>query len=366
MLWEVIRAQLSRHKLRTALTILSIFIGIFLLTSTVSFSEGLRVTLEENMGLFSGVVVVMEEGASMTDPFSSELDDSLIEEIEALGDVEMARGFTMELSDAGIIAGMASDAFAVYGFDVGFKDGEMFDDNSDKEVVLGSTYAKRNDKTVGDEVSIYGKKYEVVGILESIGSAGDDSSIFMPIEETQKISGKEDTVMMISVKSANIDDAENVANQIIGEFDVMALSDKEMMRQVQDLMGNLNIAIYAIGIISSLVAGIVIMNVMFMSVSERTSEIGAMKAIGATNKQILSEVITESVTMSLIGGISAVLLSFGLAKSLNLYLDTRLMEVTGRLIIIAVLYSGFLGALGSFLPARQAMNIDPIEAFRYE
>ncbi|HIK01706.1 TPA: ABC transporter permease [archaeon] len=345
---------------------MSIFIGIFLLSSTVSFSEGLRVTLEENMGLFSGVVVVMEEGASMTDPFTSELDESIVGEIEAMADVEMARAFTMEISDAGIIAGMDSDAFDVYGFDVGFSDGEMYNDASDREIVLGSTYAKRHDKAVGDEVIVYNKKYEVVGVLETIGSAGDDSSIFMPLEETQRLSGKEDTVMMISVKSANIDDAENVANQIIDEFDVMALSDKEMMRQIQDLMGTLNIAIYAIGIISSLVAGIVIMNVMFMSVSERTTEIGAMKAIGATNKQVLSEVITESVAMSLIGGTLGVLVSFVLAKSLNIYLDTRLMEVTGRLIMISILYSGFLGALGSFLPARQAMNIDPIEALRYE
>jgi len=261
---------------------------------------------------------------------------------------------------------MDSDAFEVYGFDVGFSDGEMFDDKSDREVVLGSTYSKQNNKGVGDEITIYNKKYEVVGVLETIGSAGDDSSIFISLEETQRLSGKEDIVMMISVKSANIDDAENVANQIIGEFDVMALSDKEMMRQIQDLMGSLNIAIYAIGIISSIVAGIVIMNVMFMSVSERTTEIGAMKAIGATNKQVLSEVITESVVMSLVGGTLGVFVSFVLAKSLNIYLDTRLMEVTGRLIIISILYSGFLGALGSFLPARQAMNIDPIEALRYE
>ncbi|MAF89566.1 MAG: ABC transporter permease [archaeon] len=366
MLWEMVRAQLSRHKLRTALTILSIFIGIFLLSSTVSFSEGLRVTLEENMGLFSGVVVVMEEGASMTDPFTSEIDEFLVAEIEAMADVEMARAFTMEISDAGMIAGMDSDAFEVYGFDVGFSDGEMFDDKSDREVVLGSTYSKHNNKGVGDEITIYNKKYEVVGVLETIGSAGDDSSIFISLEETQRLSGKEDIVMMISVKSSNIDDAENVANQIIGEFDVMALSDKEMMRQIQDLMGSLNIAIYAIGIISSIVAGIVIMNVMFMSVSERTTEIGAMKAIGATNKQVLSEVITESVVMSLVGGTLGVFVSFVLAKSLNIYLDTRLMEVTGRLIIISILYSGFLGALGSFLPARQAMNIDPIEALRYE
>jgi putative ABC transport system permease protein len=309
----------------------------------------------------------MEEDSSMTDPFSSELDDSLIAEIEALGDVEMARGMSMAITDAGMVGGTASDAFDVYGFSIGFQDGEFYDDASDNEIVLGSSYAKGHDLVVGDDVGIYNKKYEVVGILESIGSAGDDNSLYMPLKESQKISGNDDTVMMIIAKAINIDDTENIANQIMSEFDdVTALSDKEMMRQIQDLMGTINIAIYAIGLISSIVAGIVIMNVMFMSVHERTTEIGAMKALGATNRQILSEILVESVSLSMIGGVLAVLLSFIIAQSLNSYLDTRLMAVTFRLICISLSYSAFLGALGGYIPARRAAKINPIEALRYE
>ncbi|MFH1450894.1 MAG: ABC transporter permease [archaeon] len=364
----MVRTQLTRHKLRTALTIASIFVGIFLLTSMVSFSEGLKVTLDENMGMFSGVITIMDEDStSMIDSLNGEIDDSLIAEIEALSDVEIARGMTMATTDAGMIGGMDSDAFAVYGFDIGFSDGEFYDDDSDNEIVLGATYAKSNNLVVGDDLTIYNKRYEVVGILESIGSSSDDNSIYMPLKETQKLSGKEGVVMVIMAKAANIDDTENVANQIMDEFEgVNALSDKEMMRQIESLMGTLNVAIYAIGLISSIVAGIVIMNVMFMSVQERTTEIGAMKAIGATNRQVLSEIITESIAMSVIGGVLAILLSVIVAQSLNAYLDTRLMAVTIRLMIISLSYSVFLGVLGGFWPAKRAMKINPIEALRYE
>jgi putative ABC transport system permease protein len=144
------------------------------------------------------------------------------------------------------------------------------------------------------------------------------------------------------------------------------MSDKELLRQVDTLLGQINVMIYALGLISAIISGIVIMNVMFMSVNERTTEIGAMKAIGATNKQVLTEIIAESVTMSMIGGILAIIAGFLVATVLNTAMGSRIAAVTLRLVIGSLLFSCFLGALGGYIPARRAAKVNPIEALRYE
>jgi len=372
MLSKMIRSQLGKHKLRTVLTISSIFIGIFLLTSMVSFSEGIQVTLDEYVGSFAGLITITEgdgAGGSMDimNMMSGEIDDSIIAEIEAMSDIEFAEGMSYTITDVGQVVGMNPRAWSMMGLDVGFQDGDMFGETSDTEINVGSLFAKTGDHAVGDEIEIKKKKYEIVGIMESVGSAGDDASIYMSLEEGQWVSGKEDKVMMIMAKTVNLEDTENVARQIMDEFDdINAMSDKEMLRQVDTMLGQINVMIYALGLISAIIAGIVIMNVMFMSVNERTVEIGAMKALGATNKQVLSEIIGEATTMSLIGGCLGILLSFILAYVLNTAFGSRMAAVTLRLVIGALIFSGVLGAFGGYLPARRAARINPIEALRYE
>jgi len=367
----MVRSQLGRHKLRTVLTILSIFIGIFLLTSMVSFSEGIQVTLDEYVGSFAGLITITEgEGGGSMDimsMMSGEIDDHIVAEIEAMSDIEFAEGMSYAITDAGQVAGLNPRAWSMMGLDVGFKDGDMFEETSDNEIIIGSLLAKSGNYAVGDEIEIKKKKYEIVGIMESIGSAGDDASIYMPLKEAQIISGKEDKVMMIMAKTVNLEDTENVARQIMDEFDdISAMSDKEMLRQVDEMLGQINIMIYALGLISSIIAGIVIMNVMFMSVNERTTEIGALKALGATDKQVLSEIVVEAVSMSFIGGLIGIILSFVMVSVLNSYLDTRIAELTLRLVIGALGYSIFLGAIGGLIPARRAARLSPVEALRYE
>jgi|TARA_Y100000034_G_scaffold91079_1_gene109800 putative ABC transport system permease protein len=372
MLLEMVRSQLGRHKLRTGLTIASIFIGVFLLVTMVSFSEGIQVTLDEYVGSFAGIITITEgdgDGGSMDmmAMMSGEIDDSIIAEIEAMGDVDFAEGMSYTITDAGQVAGLNPRAWSMYGMDVGFQDGDMFDVDADNEIIVGSLLAKTGDYTVGDEIEIKSKKYEIVGVMETIGSAGDDASIYMPLKEAQWVSGKEDKVMAIMAKALNLEDTENVARQIMDEFDdINAMSDKEMLRQVDTMMGQINVMIYALGLISAIISGIVIMNVMFMSVNERTVEIGAMKALGATNKQVLTEIITESIVMSMIGGILAIFAAFLVATTLNTAMGSRMAAVTLRLVIGALIFSGFLGSLGGYIPARRAAKINPIEALRYE
>jgi ABC-type lipoprotein release transport system permease subunit len=206
---EMIRSQLGRHKLRTGLTILSIFIGVFLLVTMVSFSEGIQLTMDENIGSFAGLITITEgdgDGRSMDmmAMMSGEIDDSLIPEIEALSDIEFAEGMAYVITDAGQVAGINPRAWSMYGMDVGFQDGDMFDKDAENEIIVGSLLAKTGNYVVGDEIEIKKKRYEIVGVMETIGSAGDDASIFMPLEEAQKVSGKEDKVMMIMARATNL------------------------------------------------------------------------------------------------------------------------------------------------------------------
>jgi putative ABC transport system permease protein len=138
------------------------------------------------------------------------------------------------------------------------------------------------------------------------------------------------------------------------------------MNSVNDMLGQLNLMTFALGSIAALISGIVIMNVMIISIRERRRQIGTMKAVGATNKQVLLSTLLEAVAISVSGAVVGIILSFGGAAYINMILMQPLALVTPRLIIQGILFAAFIGAVSGILPARQAARLSPIEALRYE
>jgi putative ABC transport system permease protein len=373
MISDMVKIQLKRHKLRTGLTILGVVIGILLITTLASFSEGMRVSINENIGVIEGKIYIVKEGTSITSFGSassaagSQLDESLVDDISQVSGVRRVVPFLITSTPEGMVAGFPPDALDILDYDVGFDSGGMYESGTN-EMALGPIAADRLGVVVGDVVRIQGKDMEVVGISESLGNPEDDNSLWTSVENAQEIGNLEGKVTLMIVEPYVLDDTELLARQISEDFDdIDAVSDKEAVREIQELISQINVMIYSVGGIASVIAAIVIMNVMFMSVSERTREIGTMKALGATNFQIISEVVGESIFIAFIGGLIGIGLSFIGVYYLNQAIGTPgFARITVRLFVQSLSFAVLLGLVGGILPARKAAKMDPIVALRYE
>lgn len=235
---------------------------------------------------------------------------------------------------------------------------------------------------VNKEIKIGWYKFRIVGVMEKQGSAGFfggpnfDNQIFIPISTFQKYFGGQNRGYTIAVKSPDQESMTDFEYEIIGEMrKIRKLKPTEdenfainTMDSLIEVYNNVMGVVVLIGLvitgISLFVGGIGVMNIMFVSVTERTREIGIRKAIGARRKIILSQFLFESSTICLIGGVIGVVLSFGVAYLMNaLVLPAR---ISLPIVFIALLISVLTGVIAGFIPAFRASRLNPIEALRYE
>ena len=368
MMWEMMLREFGRHKLRTALTMLGVMIGIFLVTSISSFSEGITYYVNEQIAVTSGLVTVVEKGVMGFMIQMSEIDQDLVEDVESISGVEQVAPILFATLDGvGSVTGTTIETEDIIrGINIEIKEGRDYEEGQN-EIVLGYTYAERKDYVVGDTIKIEEKEFEIVGILEETGRNDLDNSVTMPLSDLQEVADKEGIISIMMIKPVSPEDVDFIEQAINDDFDdIQAASDKSIMNSVNEMTSQLNLMTFALGSIAALISGIVIMNVMIISVRERRREIGTMKAIGATNKQVLLAILLEAVTVSVGGAIVGVLLSFGGASYLNAILLQPIALVTPRLVIQGILFAAFIGIVSGILPARHAAKLSPIEALRYE
>jgi len=370
MILDMVRVGLGRHKLRTALTITGVIIGILLITTMASFSEGISVTINEEMNFISGFVTVVQEGTTFATVMNSEVDEELVKDIEEIDGVEKAVPIVFSTVEGFLVGGFPiegnEDMFS--SLDIGLEAGRYYDDDSYDEVILGNKIAEEGDYAIGDIIRLRSHDYEVVGIVNEMGTR-DDYSIGMSLDAAQELIGKKDKVTLILVKPTFVEAAEDVAEEIndeLGDEGIVAATNKDVQRSAAELTRQINIMTYSVGGVAAIIAAIVIMNVMFMSVRERQREIGTLKAIGATDWQILLEVMGESLVIGLIGGVVGTALSFIVVAAMNNYLEGSVVTITPRLIILSITFALLLGLMGGILPARRAAQLDPVKALRYE
>ncbi len=224
--------------------------------------------------------------------------------------------------------------------------------------------------------------YRIIGVMEEQGSAGFfggpnfDRQVFVPISSFMKSFGSKNRNFNIAVKApANVKLAD-FEYEVIGEMrKIRKLKPIEnddfsinQMNQLVSMYNNVMGVIIMIGLvitgISLFVGGIGVMNIMFVSVTERTKEIGIRKAIGAKRRTILTQFLFESSTICLIGGFIGVLLSFGVTSLINKFLLPASISLT--IVFVALSVSVFTGIISGFIPAFKASKLNPIEALRYE
>lgn len=401
--------SLVANKLRSSLTMLGIIIGVGAVISLMSIGRGAEASIMstfEQMGTNVINVVSKTPGvstlAAMTySNLSLTLDDA--EAIERLPLVTMVAPVnenyvdiaTGEESTVAVVEASTPEFEVVYNYPAEF--GRFITEQDVKSrasvVVLGSEIAEDlfdTEDPVGQEVKILGRDFTVVGVLEAKGGqmmgVSMDSIIVVPITTyqvrlfpRQTIRG-EDAVMSLSVQVVDSVYNDEVSEEITEllrkrhriaddeDEDFMIITMEQALGLMQQVTGIFTIVLGAIAGISLLVGGIGIMNIMLVSVTERTREIGIRKAVGARRRDILMQFLIEAATLSAVGGGIGIVGGWAVSYLIS-HIDTGDIPlnavVTPDIVILAISVSVFIGLASGVYPAMRAASLNPIDALHY-
>lgn len=236
-------------------------------------------------------------------------------------------------------------------------------------------------EALGKMIRMNGDTWEIIGVVEKrkagfFGENEEDSKIFMPYRTARKVAPTRDAVLhMAQAKPGKLQEAVQEIEGILrvrrevktGEpnnFDIKTADD--FMKQFDGMLAGIGLAAIAISSLGLLVGGIGVMNIMLVSVTERTKEIGIRKAIGATRKAIVFQFLAEAMALTFLGGVIGLTLSIGISNLILLLVPALPAKVELWMIITSLVISVAIGLIFGVLPARKAAKLDPIEALRYE
>ncbi|PIU02420.1 multidrug ABC transporter substrate-binding protein [Candidatus Shapirobacteria bacterium CG09_land_8_20_14_0_10_49_15] len=248
--------------------------------------------------------------------------------------------------------------------------------NSAKKVaVLGSSVAEElfsQATAVGRKITISDQRYTVIGVLAEKGAFGNidmDNQVFIPATtamrqfDLQYIQSFWVQSQSAETVPATKQEIETILGAYLKDDEFSIIDTKSILNVISQILGTLTLALAGIAAISLVVGGVGIMNIMLVSVTERTREIGLRKAIGATPKNILHQFLIEATVLSLVGGAAGILLGVGGALIINRFFTTT---ITGWSILLAFGVSSLIGIIFGVAPAAKAAKLDPIAALRYE
>jgi putative ABC transport system permease protein len=378
--------------MRAALTMLGVIIGVASVVALVGVGQGTTTNITNRLSsLGTNLLTISPTGGPNAASTTLNLEDATaIAALDTISGVapEVSSSLTVSAGDKSTdttIVGTTAAYASVRAYDVwqGSFLTDVAVDQALRVAVLGATTADDLGLTaddLGTEISIAGIPFTVVGILQPKGGAtfqDPDDQVMVPVGTVQKYFVGGDSVRTIGVSVASTADMTATNAEITAllrsrhelatadDADFSIFDQTQLLAAASSISGTLTLLLGGIASISLVVGGIGIMNIMLVSVRERTREIGIRKAIGARGRDILAQFLVEALTLSLLGGLIGIVVGLG-ASALIGQLAGWGFVFNPATIVAAVLFSLLVGVVFGVWPARQAARLDPISALRYE
>lgn len=390
-LFKLALNSLKASKMRSSLTTLGIIIGVFSVILLVSVGNGVQSFITEQISsLGSNLIYVMPgkigggqgpgEGVNrLTFPLASYLEDRLGSSANVspyISKISTIKYGNKENENTQLI-GAKSNLQKIIKYNL--VQGSFFtkgqEQRGSKVIIIGPSIQEnlfKDANPIGKKLTLSGARYTVIGILEKKGSAfgqDQDNVAIIPLTTAKtQFSVTNPTYFLLAATESELvpfvkKRTEAILKSRLEKDDFTVITSEQTLETVKSITGVLTTALGGIAAISLLVGGIGVMNIMLVSVTERTKEIGLRKALGAKRKDILLQFLLEAVMLSLLGGGIGVLLGIAASSIVAIFFTT---QVTLWSVVLAFAFSAAVGIIFGIAPAYRASRLSPIEALRYE
>jgi putative ABC transport system permease protein len=400
-LLKVAIKSILKARMRSLLTALGIIIGVAAVVIMVAIGDGAQAQVEQQISALGSNLIIIFPGSSTAGGVrmgAGSINRFTMEDVKMIQDeATLIKAVTPIVRTGGqVIGGVGNWSTQIQGVATNFQEvkdwslasGDFFTDKDmisrSKVAVLGQTVAKQlfpNDDPVGQQIRIRNVPFKVIGVLtakgqSSFGTDQDDIILAPATTVLDRLLGRIyiSYIMASAVSTDQIDAAQAELTTIMreahhlypGEDDDFTVRNQAELTDAATATSKiLTILLASVAGVSLIVGGIGIMNIMLVSVTERTREIGIRLSVGARTSDVLIQFLTEAIVLSLAGGLIGILLSIGIIYILNNYTSMAAV-INPEIIFIAVSFAGIIGIFFGFYPAKKAANLNPIDALRYE
>ncbi|MBC8042440.1 MAG: ABC transporter permease [Rhizobacter sp.] len=394
-------ASLRANKLRSLLTMLGIIIGVAAVIATVALGDGAQISVKESLTKLGSNLLFVRPGNQMTGGIVVAVGSSVRLKEEDAKSIKQKADYVADVIAEYQLRTQVKfqnknwnttivGTYPSYGDVRNYKatQGRYFTDQELKEArtvaVIGPTVAQNlfdaGQDPLGKTIRLKNINFEIIGVLEEKGQSGFqnlDDQVLVPLSTMQKRVAGVNFVSGITVKVSDetkMDDAVVEVERVMRKShrlresqdnDFTIRNQADIIAAVGETSRILSFLLASVAIVALIVGGIGIMNIMLVSVTERTKEIGIRKAIGAKKRDVLLQFLIESLTLSILGGIIGILLGVGVSFLIG-NVSTFRTVVSAQSIVVSFIFSAFVGIFFGLYPARKAADANVIDALRYE